>query len=509
MWKSLHKKDVNGLIKALNYKDSAMIRGKAAQMLGELGGEEAVKALIIALGDVDARVRTDAASAIGWLKDERTIEPLIALLRDEDDTVRHFANIALASFKDVRIVEPLLTMVDVYGAELYKYKHDLMAVNGAIQNVGNKAIEPLKSALLHANAKVRAVAALSLQKLMWKPSQDIVGASYYAALKLWDPLADLGALAIEPLSWCLKSTDADERAQAVHCLGQIGSESAVSFLPPMLDDKDKIVRLMALEVLEGIGNPAYRERVSNASRELSGYREEQQLKLQGEQAHQRKVAADHRKELIRNSICKVKFNNGRASLEPGDGKLSLVDLFLQDEPAIVYELDEVKGKLDDFPWSSYPVAVNFGARRNKDISIRNFFRCSGTFFYKGETGIVDKRPRIYFVTTNIHGVLVLNGAIEYEEDSEHGPFSKDLVIVHERKKSVYELANYGIVDGKFDEVLRDSVYTIRLLDIEIDKVLSKFERHGTMFYSFNVKHIIREDNDDVKFRGQVRMRNEV
>lgn len=496
------RRDVNGLIKALNYKDSAAIRGKAAQMLWALGGPEVIGPLINALGDVDAQVRRKVAGAFHHLKDERAIEPLIALLKDEDDIVRHFATIALADCKDVRIVKPILTMLDAHEKEMYD--HYLPAVRAAIVSVGNQAIEPLKDALLHGKPKTRVLAAHYLQDLMWKPGEDTAGAAYFVALHQWDELKDFGAMAIEPLSWLLKSVDADERAQAVRCLGEIEDKRAVSLLLPMLDDPSNSVRLMAVTVLEKIDDPASRDRVAIVSRELNVYRQELQTKAEREEEHKRKESADRMKDLIRRSICKVEFHRGKASLDPGDGELTLVDLFLQDEPAIVYELEEVEGKLDNFPWSSYPVAVNFGSKRKVGDFIRNYFRCSGTFTYQGVPGIIDKRPRIYFVSINKLGKLDLHGWIEYQEDE----YRTDIYgIVRKRHESVYELANYGVMDGKFDEVMQNSVYTIRLLGVDISRILSQFERHGTSFSSINSKHIIRDDNDDVNFRGQARMRN--
>jgi HEAT repeat protein len=122
--KLVKQKDVKGLIKALNYKNSAVVRGEAASMLGELGGAEVIGALIGALQDVDAGVRRKAVSALDHLRTERALEPLIALIQKEPDRiVRHFAIMAVSNSKDVRILKPLLSMVEAHGLRLTRMIH--------------------------------------------------------------------------------------------------------------------------------------------------------------------------------------------------------------------------------------------------------------------------------------------------------------------------------------------------------------------------------------------------
>jgi HEAT repeat protein len=498
--KLIKQKDVKGLIKALNYKNSATVRGEAASMLGELGGAEAIGALIGALQDVDAGVRRKAVAALDHLRTERALEPLIALIQKEPDRiVRHFGIMAVSNSKDVRILKPLLSMVEAHGPRLIE---DSLAVTRlAICNVGEAAIEPLKNALLYGKAHTRVLAAQCLEKLNWKPGEDISGAAFFAVLHKWEPLIGFGKMAIEPLSWLLKSVDADERSQAVGCLGEIEDEQAVSLLLLMLEDPSNSVRLKTVMELEKIDDPLIRERVAAVSTGLTDYQKDLKVKADRQAEQKRKEFAEQRQALLQRSICKVKFTNGMASLDASDGKRTLVDLFLQNEPAIIYELDEVVGKLKDFPWSAYPVAVNFGSKRKQSDWIRNFFRCSGTFTYQGVTGVIDKRPRIYFVSINLDGVLDLSGNIEYDEDV-YRQSSAGHKVVTERMASVVNLENYGL-SGNYHEVMQNSIYTMHLLGTDISSILAQFESRGTTFYSVNSRHIIRDDNDDVQFRAQV------
>lgn len=59
--------DVDGLIKALQFKGSASVRRKAAEALGDLGDQRAKVPLHNALEDDDNGVRVAAQTALGKL----------------------------------------------------------------------------------------------------------------------------------------------------------------------------------------------------------------------------------------------------------------------------------------------------------------------------------------------------------------------------------------------------------------------------------------------------------
>jgi HEAT repeat protein len=102
-----HKRDVEGLIKALGNKD-ALIQGAAAQILGELGDARAVEPLVETLREGGWLVGGAAAKSLGELGDPRAIEPLALALSDEDERLRTEAALALAKLGDPRAVEPLV-----------------------------------------------------------------------------------------------------------------------------------------------------------------------------------------------------------------------------------------------------------------------------------------------------------------------------------------------------------------------------------------------------------------
>ena len=77
-------KDSGELIKDLKKKDSS-VRRHAIEMLGIIGDEKAVDALILVLKDKNRFVRQEAIVALGKIGSERVVEPLTHALGEEGD----------------------------------------------------------------------------------------------------------------------------------------------------------------------------------------------------------------------------------------------------------------------------------------------------------------------------------------------------------------------------------------------------------------------------------------
>jgi HEAT repeat protein len=118
------KRDVNGLMRALGYKDSSVGRS-AARALGRIGaapeplvarladgnwnttwhveetlvalGASAVPAVVTALTGDSPKVRHSAARILGQIRSPAAVEPLIAALWDQDDVVRDLSAAALCN----------------------------------------------------------------------------------------------------------------------------------------------------------------------------------------------------------------------------------------------------------------------------------------------------------------------------------------------------------------------------------------------------------------------------
>ena len=77
-------KDSEELIENLKHKDSS-VRRHAVEMLGIIGDEEAVDALILVFQDQNKFVRQEAIAALGKIGGERLVEPLTKALEEEKD----------------------------------------------------------------------------------------------------------------------------------------------------------------------------------------------------------------------------------------------------------------------------------------------------------------------------------------------------------------------------------------------------------------------------------------
>ena len=294
------KRDVQGLIKALDYQKDASVRDAAAKALGKLKDARAVVPLIAALEDESTGVRREAAEALGKSGDARAVEPLIVALRDKVTDVRRDAAEALGELKDARAVEPLVAALSdrevrwkaadalvkigtlavkpliaalryrghEYAATVLKEIgtpamealiaalededwHLRGAVAEALGKSGDaRAVEPLIVALRDKEQYMRWNAAGALDKIGWQPGRDEAGAAYWIAKLNWEECVRIGAPAVEPLIAALKE---GVRKNAAEALGELKDARAVEPLVAALNDRVMDVRWAAAGALDKIG----------------------------------------------------------------------------------------------------------------------------------------------------------------------------------------------------------------------------------------------------------------
>lgn len=265
------KKDIEGLIKALKYKNDD-VRCEATKALAEIKDVRAEEPLIQALKDEDRYVRIEATKALGEIRDPMAVEPLIQALKDKDSSVRGAVTKALGEIKDPGAVESLIQALEDenivnrgYAMEALGNIGDARAVAPLIKNIerdeasnalvkiGKPAVEPLTQALKDKNASVRKRAATILGSIGNRK-------------------------AVEPLIKTLNDDDVFVRCTVAMNLGKIGDERAVEQLIHALKDEDGRVRWDSAQALERIGEPAVEalnqalkdenERVRKAAKEI-------------------------------------------------------------------------------------------------------------------------------------------------------------------------------------------------------------------------------------------------
>jgi HEAT repeat protein len=246
------RRDAQGLIKALTFKDAA-IRIAAAEALAPMKDPQAVEPLVALLADENPGVRLAAVAALSARGGFRVVEPLVAALDDSNPDVRATAATA--------VYRRLMTDPDS------ETRRATASALGRIR--ADSAVEPLIKAVMDPDESVRVAAIRALQAIgdiaavlpliivlaHEQVRQRSTGRSNpaveRAATRALDALGD--EKAIEPLESALSHDDADVREIVVRRLARIGSPLVAAPLAASLADEDPVIRRSAARGLAEIG----------------------------------------------------------------------------------------------------------------------------------------------------------------------------------------------------------------------------------------------------------------
>jgi len=238
------RRDVQGLIKALAWKD-APVRRAAAEALGALRDPAAVDALTGLLADDNQGVRRAAVAALVARGGQRVVEPLVRAMADPDAQVRSIAEnalykrllgdtdaetrrttaTALGRLKTPESVAPLLN-----------------AIKDADEGVRLAAIKAL-STMGEMQAVLPLVLIVARETARARNTGRSDAAMERAASQALDTLAD--ERAVEPLQAALAQSDPDVREVAIRRLARIGSPEVGEALAGLLTDADGTIRRAA------------------------------------------------------------------------------------------------------------------------------------------------------------------------------------------------------------------------------------------------------------------------
>lgn len=278
------KRDVNGLIKALDYDKDTAIRKAAAKALGQIGGHRAVKALVAVLKD--KVIHFDAAFALrdlGWepqgesgawywiaLREPKkagsigsaAVKPLIAALKVMDHDMKHAEAVeTLGMMGDLRAVEPLIESLKDENESVRAQAAKALGRMG-----GSRAIEPLIASLKDPYEYTGGTAAEELGKLGATQAVEpliaaLKGGKKYVRCKAALALGQLrDPRGVQPLIHALKDEDKEVRRDAALALGEIRDPSATeplfTALMGAIKELDDLVIDPAGEAMAKIGGPA-------------------------------------------------------------------------------------------------------------------------------------------------------------------------------------------------------------------------------------------------------------
>jgi HEAT repeat protein len=174
--KLLAKRDIEGLINALNYKIGSgeekdkEVRKKAIIALGKAGDNRAVNALLNLLKSEDISVCSSVVESLGMIGDSRAIEPLVQLLRNH-------------------------------------------------------------------NSGLRKASAESLKKFKWQPADSDKG-WFWVALEDWEKCVSLGTLSFDALFAVQWNPNIEARLSVIKCMGEIGDSRVIEPLLSILNNSE-------------------------------------------------------------------------------------------------------------------------------------------------------------------------------------------------------------------------------------------------------------------------------
>lgn len=211
-----------------------MVRGVAAEALGEMGSTSAIDHLVAALGDPQAEVRRAAAWALAQVGKQamsaaRVVGALFAVLESGDPLVREAAITALGSIKHADVPNALLWALGDPEAPVREVAAD------AVGRLGKETIQVLIDALDNEYPAIRAAVATAVAKIAKQYSK--ADAATPALIKR------------------LSDYDADVRRIAAEALGQIEDPDATEALCERLWDEVPEVRKMVAWALGQIEDP--------------------------------------------------------------------------------------------------------------------------------------------------------------------------------------------------------------------------------------------------------------
>ncbi|MCJ7681625.1 MAG: HEAT repeat domain-containing protein, partial [Candidatus Aminicenantes bacterium] len=273
--------DINGLLKALDYRKNETTRYEAVKALGEIGETSVVDLFLQFLEDDEFEKKDVIVSALGDIRDKKAVPSLVQRLRRQTPSLSPVECSALQKIGPFS-AGPLL---DLLGEKLMDTK-DGIAVLSLLEKIGGAEVSEGFVKLLSLNRPAliphlsdalgrmgvgSAVPALVevlrsapeeswathvsevLNKLDWIPADVNEQAALSLAERNWDRLAKIGEPAEKFLLPLLRKGRSEEILKAVEILGTFGDERVAEAIAALLDDRRPDVVRSAARVLGKIG----------------------------------------------------------------------------------------------------------------------------------------------------------------------------------------------------------------------------------------------------------------
>ncbi len=222
----------------------------AAETLGQVKAEEAIRPLASLLDDPRETIREVAVKSIGRIGGEKAVPCLFIALRDNSPKVAQQAVISMGNIRDPHVLQRLIKFVSdkderfcLYAIGALKQQGDPVAVFSLMEVLRNSPRELTIAALDALGALGRKEACKSVLETARMDDMDILRTSVRT-------LGRLGCeKAVPLLTELLSHTHWSVRAAAVEALGKVGGNGVCEAIKTALKDEDAMVRKIAASAL--------------------------------------------------------------------------------------------------------------------------------------------------------------------------------------------------------------------------------------------------------------------
>jgi HEAT repeat protein len=248
------KGDVNGLIRALGYRQAALVRQQAAQALGEFNASSAVAPLIKALGDDEYKVVKAALAALVNLGSPEAYLPMLAVLRHP-----------VCGFEAGTLLAKLDQQVDQNDLRRKALEQILGLANEGDRHLRNHALNLLRrlgphltgfpelrqriAAVLLVEAESGDISSeIALGEMGWEPPRDETWARRFSETERWGSAVACGEVAVQSMLEAIQK-GVREPQKAIQALGKIGGMQALTALGSLAAGSNWLNRSVAIEEL--------------------------------------------------------------------------------------------------------------------------------------------------------------------------------------------------------------------------------------------------------------------
>ncbi len=225
----------------------------AAETLGRVKAEEAIRPLAALLDDPRETIREVAVKAIGRIGGEKAVPCLLLALNDKSLKVAQQAVVSMGKVRDPHILQRLIKFVKdrderfcFYAIGALKEQRDPIAIFSLMEILNDSPRELAVAALEALGALGRKEACQPVLETACAGDRDILMASVQA-------LGRIGCeKAVPLLTELLSHTHWSVRAAAAEALGKAGGDGVCGALQSALKDEDVMVRKIAARALAAL-----------------------------------------------------------------------------------------------------------------------------------------------------------------------------------------------------------------------------------------------------------------